>query len=106
MTAYWKEWKEIVFKAKKGNSLALVALYNLIDALPKFDHSTTLGNWLERQDFLHRSVMLITCEHTFFPVDEAPGFVRCVFCGNTVHKALMAQWKEMGWIRETSEEEP
>lgn len=100
MTAYWNDWKEIVFKAKKGNSLALVALYNLIDALAKFDHSTTLDKWLEQQDFLHSSVMIILCEHTFIPSKEAPGFLRCAFCGNNLHKDVIARWKEQGWIQE------
>lgn len=101
MTAYWKDWKEIIFKAKEGNSLALVALYNLIDTLRKFDHSTALDNWLEQQEFLHKSVMLVLCEHTFFPTEETPDVLRCAFCGNKVHKDIVVRWKEQGWIRET-----
>lgn len=100
MTAYWKDWKEIVVRAKNGNSLALVALYNLIDTLPKFDYSRHLDSWLEQQDFLHKSVMIITCKHTFLPDEETPGFVRCAFCGNNIHKDVIARWKEQGWILE------
>ena len=100
MTPYWKDWKGIVFKAKGGNSLALAALYNLVDALPKFDYSTPLDKWLEQWESLHRSMMLVTCGHTFSPTEEDPDVLLCAFCGNRIHKALMAQWKEEGWIRE------
>lgn len=100
MTAYWKDWKEIVFKTRSGNDLALRAVYNLLEALPKFDHSTALDKWLEQQDSLHKSVMLVLCEHTFYRTKENPDVLECAFCGNKVHKDNVAMWRERDWIRE------
>lgn len=109
MTPYWEEWKTIVFKAKEGNSLALVALYNLVDTLRGHDHGTPLDlrergryiqDWLVQQDFLHKSVMLVTCGHTFFPAEDDPDVLLCAFCGNRIHKLIVAQWKAEGWIQE------
>jgi len=100
MTAYWKNWKEIVFKARRGNYLALVALYSLVETLPKFDYSTALDKWLEHQESLHNSMMLVTCDHTFSPTKENPDLLECAFCGNTAHKDNLAEWREKEWIRE------
>ena len=103
MTAYWDDWKEIIFKAKEGNLLAYGAIKHLVQALHDFDHEHggyLLDNWLQEQDYLQNSVMLVLCEHTFFPTEETADVLRCAFCGNRVHKELLRAWKEQGWIRE------
>ena len=101
MTIYWDDWPGIVYKAKEGNLLAQGALQHLIQALHNFDHEHgghLLDNWLEKQGYLQKSLMLVLCEHTFFPTDERPDVLRCAFCGNEVHKDNLAMWLKDGWI--------